>query len=309
MKRTTSFPETLQQAILYFSGPETCHDFMVSVRWPFGVACPRCGSQEVGKFSKPRYVCNCKNCKKQFTVKVGTVMEDSPLPLSTWLPACWLIMNAKNGISSCEVARALGVRQATAWFLLHRIRHMMRTGTFEKLSGEIEADETFIGGKAANMHKVKREEKIKGRGASGKAIVMGLLERGGEVKTKHIKDTQRATLHKEIAENVQHGSEVHTDALPAYRGLDEAYIHEVIDHAVAYAQGHVSTNGLENFWSLLKRTIKGTYVSVDAPHLFRYLDEQAFRFNNRKLNDADRFLEIMNGVAGKRLTYRQLTQK
>lgn len=281
---------------------------MVDVRWPFGVACPRCGCAEVG-FVKTRRIWNCKGCKKQFSVKVGTVMEDSPLPLTTWLPACWLIMNAKNGISLCEVARALGVRQATAWFLLHRIRLMMRTGTFEKLSGEIEADETYIGGLSKNMHKAKRAEKIKGRGLGSKEIVMGLLERGGEVKAKHIKDTQRATLHEEIAANVEHGSELHTDALASYTGLDERYIHEVIDHAVAFVQGNVSTNGIENFWSLLKRTIKGTYVSIDAPHLMRYLDEQTFRFNNRNLNDADRFLEIMGGVAGKRLTYKELIGK
>ncbi len=307
--KNDSCPRTLLEAINHFSDLDVCVQFMVDARWPFGVVCPHCQSQEVGKMSKARRVWNCKSCKKQFSVKVGTVFEDSPLGLDKWLPALWLISNAKNGISSYELHRALGVTQKTAWFMLHRIRVAMQQKSFEKLSGEVEADETFIGGKAKNMHSEKRKAKVKGRGAVGKDIVMGLLERGGEVKVKHIKDTRRATLHKEIAENVEHGSEVHTDAFPAYRQLDDRYIHEVIDHAVAYVQGNVSTNGLENFWSLLKRTIGGTYVSVDAYHLMRYLDEQTFRFNARHGDDADRFIEVLESVAGRRLTYKELTGK
>lgn len=301
-------PRTLQEAMRHFSDADVCTQLMVDVRWPFGVVCPHCQSNAVGKMSKTRRVWNCKACKKQFSVKVGTVFEDSPIGLDKWLPALWLIANAKNGISSYEIHRALGVTQKTAWFMLHRIRTAMKTGTFEKLSGQVEADETFIGGKAKNMHKAKRAARIKGRGAVGKEIVMGLLERGGEVKTKRIKNTSRATLHREIAENVEYGSEVHTDAFPAYKGLDERYIHQVVDHAVTYVQGNVSTNGLENFWSLLKRTVKGTYVSVDAFHLERYLDEQAYRFNARHLDDANRFIEVLESVTNKRLTYKQLTE-
>ena len=306
-------PQTQIEAIRYFEDPDNCHNFMVSRRWPNGVTCPRCGSQSIGKLSKPRYVWNCKGCKKQFTVKVGTVFEDSPLPLTKWLPAVWLIVNAKNGISSCEIARALGVTQKTAWFMAHRIRTALHAGSFEKLSGTIEADETFIGGKASNMHKSKREAKIQGRGTVGKAIVLGLLERdekgkASKVKAKVIPDTQRETLHAEISQHVETGSQVFTDAWKAYRDLSPAYAHQFVDHAVAYVQGNVSTNGLENFWCLLKRSVKGTYVSVEPYHLFRYLDEQAYRFNDRKGSDSDRFVKAMQSLAGKRLTYAELTK-
>ncbi len=254
-------------------------------------------------YLKTRRVWKCRSCKKQFSVKVGTIFEDSPLGLDKWLPAVWLIANCKNGISSYELAKDLGVQQKSAWFMLHRIRLAMQTGTFEKLSGQVEADETYIGGKARNMHKSKREQKIQGRGASGKVAVMGLLERHGEVRTRVVPDTKSRTLQVEVRENVEPGSEVHTDALASYRGLDPEYVHNVVDHAEWYVDGHVHTNGLENFWSLLKRGIKGTYVSVEPYHLFRYLDEQAFRFNEREGQDADRFSK----VAGRRLTYRQLT--
>lgn len=299
-------PRTLQEAIKHFSDPDVCVQFMVAVRWPFGVVCAHCGCECNGKMS-PRRVWNCKHCKKQFSVKVGSVFEDSPLGLDKWLPALWLISNAKNGISSYEIHRALGVTQKTAWFMLHRIRHIMTTGSFEKASGEVEVDETFIGGKAANMHKAKRAEKIKGRGAVGKEIVMGILERGGEVKANIVPNTTKKTLQGAIEENVETGSEVFTDAFHSYKGLSPEYIHESVDHACQYVRDTVvHTNGLENFWSLLKRSIKGTYVSVDAYHLMKYLDEQSFRYNARHGEDADRFLEVLESVVGHRLTYKQL---
>jgi transposase-like protein len=231
-------------------------------------------------------------------------MEDSAIGLDKWMCAIWFIANAKNGISSYEIHRALGVTQKTAWFLLHRIRLAMQEGTIDKLSGTVEADETYIGGKARNMHKDKR--KVKGRGAVGKAIVMGLLERGGKVRTKVLKDTKKKTLHKEVKESVQTGSNLFTDAFKSYTGLSEEYVHKFVDHAVSYVEGHVHTNGLENFWALLKRTIGGTYVSVEPFHLFRYLDEQSFRFNERKGTDADRFLRVASSITGKRLTYKGL---
>ena len=312
------YPETAQEAIIYFSDAQVCHDFMVKMRWPNGVVCPRCGSVDVRfsqtKAAKPRRLWNCHGCKKQFTLKVGTIFEDSPLGLEKWLPAVWLIVNAKNGISSCELARSLGVTQKTAWFMLHRIRVALQEGTFEKMSGQVEADETYIGGKAKNMHTDKRIEKVKGRGrgATGKAVVMGLLERNekgkSRVRTKHLKDVRRHTLHSEIANTVEAGSEVITDALPSYERLDSIYTHNAIDHARCYAIGHVHTNGLENFWSLLKRSIRGTYVSVNHEHLFRYLDEQAYRFNYRQGNDCDRFLKAVKSVTGARLTYRDVTR-
>lgn len=251
-----------------------------------------------------------KECHKQFSVKVGTIMEDSPIGLDKWLAAIWLIANAKNGISSYEIHRALGVTQKTGWFLLHRIRLTMQTGTFEKMGGTVEVDETFIGGLSRNMHKHAREAKITGTGGAGKAIVMGLLERHGEgskVRVKVICDRTRETLHGEVRQHVQSGAEVMTDAHRSYMGLDSEYVHQFTDHAETYVRGNVHTNGIENFWSLLKRSIKGTYVSVEAFHLFRYLDEQSFRFNERKGKDADRFVKTVAQVTGKRLTYEELT--
>ena len=308
----TATPNTLVEAIRYFSDADVCHNFMVAIRWADGVACPHCGSK-VLSFVSTRRVWKCKGCKKSFTVKIGTIMEDSPLGLDKWLTAIWLIANAKNGISSWEVHRALGITQKSAWFLLHRIRLAMQTGTFGKLAGEIEVDETFIGGKARNMHANKRAEKIHGRGANGKAIVIGVLERGKQVRTKVIPNTKKGTVQAEVRANVEAGSLVCTDALKSYEGLDAEYIHEAVDHAVEYVRGNVHTNGLENYWSLLKRGIKGTYVSVEPFHLFRYLDEQAFRYNERKhedgtiKTDGERFVDVASGIIGKRLTYAKLT--
>ncbi len=274
-------PQTLLEAVRIFSYLDVATEYVAKLRWPDGPVCPRAALLTQSYYLKTRRLWKCRACKKQFSVKVGTIFEDSPLGLDKWLPAVWLIANCKNGISSYELARAVGVQQKSAWFMLHRIRLAMQTGTFEKLSGQVEADETYIGGKARNMHKSKREQKISGRGASGKVAVMGLLERHGEVRTKIVPDTKSRTLQVEVRENVEPGSEVHTDALRSYRGLDAEYVHNVVDHAEKYVDGHVHTNGLENFWSLLKRGIKGTYVSVEPYHLFRYLDEQAFRFNER----------------------------
>lgn len=233
-------------------------------------------------------------------------MEDSPLSLDKWLIAIWLEANAKNSISSYEVHRSLGITQKSAWFMQQRIRLAMQSGGFfQKLTGEVEVDETFIGGRARNMHAGKRA--VKGRGTVGKAVVMGLLQRHGEVRTLVIDNTKRRSLQPRIHEHVEKGSEVFTDALASYRGLDREFLHQVIDHAECYAKGKIHTNGLENYWSLFKRCIKGTHVSIEPFHLFRYLDAEAFRFNNRKAKDGDRFAKVLGQVGGKRLTYRSLT--
>jgi transposase-like protein len=304
--RETDFPQTLQEAILYFKDPDVSLKFMASIRWPNGVTCPYCESKE-HSFISTRQLWKCKTCKKQFRVKVGTIMEDSPIGLDKWLAAIWMIANAKKGVSSYEIHRALDVTQKTAWFLLHRIRLAMQTGTFEKLSGEVEVDEPYIGGKARNMHKWKREQKIKGRGSVGKIAVMGLLARHGEVRTKVIEHADKDTLHGEVKCHVEKGSNLFTDDWKGYSGLNAEYIHEVINHAEEYVRGNVHTNSIGNFWSLLKRSIKGTYVSVEPFHLFRYLDEQTFRFNARKGKDADRFFQAVKSVTDKRLTYEELT--
>lgn len=308
MTKQTNFPKTLQQAIIYFSDADNCTTFLSQLRWPEGVTCPNCDGDKVSYLSTRR-VWKCKGCKKQFSVKIGTVMEDSPIGLDKWMAAIWLIVNAKNGISSHEVARALGVTQKSGWFLLHRIRLAMQTGTFKKLSGTVEADETVIGGMARFMHKHKRAAKITGTGASGKVLVMGLLERHGEVVCKVVSNTSQEVLQREVRRNVEQGANLMTDGWQAYTGLSGEYVHEFVNHAETYVRGNVHTNGIENFWCLLKRSIKGTYVSVEPFHLFRYLDEQSFRFNNRKANDAERFVEVAGMVAGKRLTYAELTGK
>ena len=295
---------------------------MAFVRWMDGVVrCPRCNSEKITYLEKARvYRCYGKHPKQKFSLKVGTVFEDSPIPLEKWLPAVWLIANCKNGISSYEISRALGVTQRSAWFMLHRIRKAMQDGTLgSKLGGnggEVEADETFIGGKARNMHKSVKARRITGQGRNtdDKIMVMGILERGGRVRAQIISDRQKPTLQAIVKKNVEAGSALFTDELGGYKGLDREYQHQIIDHAVKYVDGRIHTNGMENFWSLLKRGLNGTYIAVEPFHLFRYLDEQVFRYNNRAtkdnpLTDADRFHLALSQIAGKRLTFAEVTGK
>jgi transposase-like protein len=303
-------PKTLQAAIIHFANLENCQKFMVAVRWADGIVrCPQCDSNKVTYLAKQRrWKCYGKHPKPQFSLKTGTIFEDSPLGLDKWLSAAWLIVNAKNGISSYEIHRALGVTQKSAWFMLHRIRLAMQRGTFSKpLSGEVEVDETFIGGKARNMHRGDRARKIHGTGGSGKVAVMGLLERHGEVRTMVVPNVRRKSLHREVSKHVEAGSTVYSDALRSYDQLENEFVHNVINHSEEYVRGQVHTNGIENFWSLLKRALGGTYISVEPFHLFRYLDEQSFRFNKRKDTDFQRFLEVIRTITGKRLEYRELT--
>ena len=304
MENKSELPQTLQDAILYFSDLDVATQYVAKMRFPNGVVCVHCGTLEP-YYLKTRRIWKCKHCGKQFSVKVGTIFEDSPIGLDKWLAAMWMIANAKNGISSYEIHRALGVTQKSAWFMLHRIRLAMQAGSLDKLEGEIEVDETYIGGKARNMHKGKRE--AKGRGGVGKSIVVGILNRKGKVRAKHIKDAKKPTLQHEVWRNVVAGSQIYTDELPSYQGLNSQYAHNVINHAEKYVDGQVHINGIENFWSLLKRCFKGTYISCEPYHLFRYLDEETFRFNDRASNDAGRFNHALAGIAGKRLTYAQLT--
>ncbi len=309
-------PETLHDAIVYFSQGDNAFDFMRDLRWPRGEAvCPCCGGKD-NHFLAARKVWKCRPCRKQFSLKVGTILEDSPVSLAKWLTAIWMIVNAKNGISSYEIHRSVGVTQKTAWFMLHRIRLALQAGSFDKMGGIVEADETYIGGKARNMHAKKLEglktSNRKNSAPNNKTPVQGLLERGtrdtaSRVKLRVLKNAKKEEVQKDVREYVMKGSEVHTDALKSYNGLADEFAHKVVDHAVQYVDGHVHTNSLENFWSLLKRTLKGTYVSCQPSHLFRYLDEQAFRFNERKDNDSGRFFKAVGGIIGKRLTYEKLT--
>ncbi|MES2180056.1 MAG: IS1595 family transposase [Gemmatimonadota bacterium] len=313
MLKQHAAPNTLTEAICYFSDPDVSFAFVVQMRWPNGVTCPRCDADKPSLI-RSRRIWECRGCHKQFSVKVGTIFEDSPLGLDKWLPAVWLLANAKNGISSYELARALGVTQKTAWFMLSRIRLGMQAQSQTKMSGTVEADETYIGGKRGNMHP-KRKAAVK-PGNMHMEAVMGMLERKrsdkhSTVKLAHIRSTKKAELGAQIDATIEAGSNVYTDAHPTYKRLaavqwGDKYAHAAVDHAIRYVDGQVHTNGLENFWSLLKRSIKGTYVSVDPFHLFRYLDEQAFRFNNREENDLGRFVAVLKDVVGKRLTYAEL---
>ncbi len=316
-----ALPSNLQEAVIYFADPQNCNSFLAGLRWTDGkVKCPHCDSDKVAYLAKVnRYKCYGKHPKAQFSLKVGTIFEDSPIGLDKWLCGIWLIVNCKNGISSCEMARDLGITQKSAWFLDHRIRFALYSGSFDKLSGEVEADETFIGGKARNMHIDKRQRRITGTGGKDKVPVIGILERrkngASKVRTAVVPNRKKKALQSEVRKHVEAGSALYTDFLLSYEGLAGDYAHQVVDHAVQYVDGQIHTNGLENFWSLLKRAISGTYVSVEPFHLFRYLDEQAFRYNERKRDDGEvksdyeRFKLACSQVVGKRLTWNILTGK
>jgi transposase-like protein len=311
MLKSLNAPTTLTDAIRYFADADVALAFVVELRWPEGVICHRCHVDHPS-FLKTRRIWKCRSCRRQFSVKVGTIFEDSPLGLDKWLPALWMLANSKNGISSYEVARALGVTQKTAWFMLGRIRLAMQSGGFT-VEGNVEVDESFLGGKAHFMHQDKRKRMITGPGVKDKVAVLGILERPrnknvvSRIRTTVVKSRKRKALQKEVRETVKPGSHVYTDAFQSYTGLEQDDIHRVIDHAYEYVRGEVHTNGLESFWSGLKRTIKGTYISVDPFHVFRYLDEQTFRFNNRLGADGERFTDVLARIIGKRLTYRGLT--
>ena len=312
-------PKTLQQAIIYYADADTCLSFMVSLRWPNGVECPTCCSKDIRFISTRRmWECKTKHPRKQFSVKVGTIFEDSPIGLDKWLVAMWMLSNCKNGVSSYEIARAIGVTQKSAWFMLHRLRLVMQNRSSVKIGGggsEVEVDETFIGGAARFMHRDKHRRRITETGTKDKTAVVGVLERGGDIRTAVVHTRRKKPLQAHIVEHVAVGSAVYTDALMSYMGLEhKGYEHKVIDHAERYVDGCVHTNGLENFWSLTKRALKGTYISVEPFHLFRYLDEQSWRYNNRgskenPINDGDRFQMALSQIAGKRLTFAEVTGK
>jgi len=303
-------PKTLLEAVKFFSDKENCRKFMVTLRWADGIVrCPACGSDRVTYLAKANvYKCKTVHPKQKFSLKTGTVFEDSPISLEKWLPAAWMLSNCKNGISSYELHRALGVTQKTAWFMLHRIRIAM-TDMTGKIGGDgtpIECDETFVGGKVQNMHKRAR---IKSNAKGGnKAIVFGMLERGGRVKAKVIPSRQKPHLSPAMTENVEAGAHIITDEFSTYNVLETPYVRDTVNHALEYVNGHIHTNGIENFWSLLKRGLKGTYISVEPFHLDAYVSEQVFRYNNRKdSDDSTRFASCLMGIQGKRLTYAEIT--
>jgi len=307
-------PKTLQDAILFFANPDNCVAYMVAQRWPDGVViCPTCGRNDVSWLKNQRkWQCKSNHAKRQFSAKVGTIFEDSPLGLDKWLMATWMITNSKNGVSSYEIARNLGVTQKSAWFMLHRIRVAMGDTDAGKMGGNgpIEIDETFVGGKVKNMHRSKRVKGMNYSAGNGKTIVMGLLERNGKVRAGVIKDRKAQTMRPALHNNVEAGSHIITDEHSTYPFIAGDYFHEVINHIDGYVREHIHTNGIENFWSCLKRGLNGTYISVEPFHLDAYVAEQVFRYNNRRdNNDATRFAKVLSQVTGKRLTYAEVTGK
>jgi transposase-like protein len=314
-------PKTLQEAIQIFGDYDKCREFMAFLRWPDGkVRCPRCDSEKIGYLGKARvYVCYAGHEKAKFSLKVGTVFEDSPIALEKWLPAVWMLVNDKNGISSWELHRALGVTQKTAWFMLHRIRAAIKSGGFEKLGGPdggpVEVDETFVGGAKRFMHASKKRRFSDTAKVDNKTAVMGFLDRNlRQVRARVVPNIKRETLQNEVLNHIHQGSKVYTDTASAYDRWRSDFVHEMVNKAESYVRGQVHVNGLENFWSCVKRTLKGTYIAVEPFHLDRYLDEQIFRFENRAtkdnpLNDSDRFVYALSKIVGKRLTYSELTGK
>jgi transposase-like protein len=304
-------PKTLMEAIRHYADADAALAEVADSRWPKGVTCQHCGAKKP-MFLKTRRIWKCSKCRKQFSVKTKSVFEDSPIPLDKWLAVVWMLANCKNGISSYEVGRDLGVTQKTAWFMLHRVRLAMMDDDGNKLSGEIEADETFVGGKIAHMHRrSKRFERAKSAGTNwNKTIVLGLLKRDGDVRAAVAPSRTKHHIEPFLQTNVEAGSKLYTDELPVYGHVAPEIQREFVNHLESYVQGRVHTNGMENFWSLLKRGLKGTYVSVDPVHLQAYVDEQVFRFNNRKdADDFDRFKLILSQIVGRRMTYDQLIGK
>lgn len=304
-----NLPKTLLEAVRFFADDAKCIEFVSALRWENGTpVCPHCGSDKNG-FLATRKIWKCKNkeCRKQFSIKTGTIFEDSALGLDKWLAAIWLIANAKNGISSYELSRSLGITQKSAWFVLHRIRLAMEQGSFGKLSGVVEADESYIGGLPQNMHyKARKARGVNRANRTHKIGVLGMLERKGRVRAQVIQRTRKRDIIPLIQDNVEANANLITDQLSAYEDLHKEYIHQTINHSVAYVWGRVHTNSIENFWSLLKRTIKGTYVSIQAEHLQKYVEEQCFRYNNRETSDLGRFMELIKSVGGKGITYKEL---
>jgi len=310
-------PKTLMEAVRYYSDEQVCIDTVAAMRWQDGKpVCPKCGTVEGERkhywlATQKRW--KCYSCRKQFSVKVDSVFEDSALGLDKWLVALWMICNCKNGVSSHEISRELGIAQQHAWHMLHRLRLALDLPDGGKLGGIVEADECFVGGRISNMHQSKRAQMGgKHRGTKGKAVVIGMVERGGRVRAQVTVDRSQDTIHPLIAANVDPNATLVTDEWGGYNGAQ--FAHEVINHAVEYVNGHIHTNGIENFWSLLRRTLGGTYVAVEPLHLQAYIHEQVYRFNLRsrsdeKITNADRFALALSNVAGKRLTWDALTGK
>jgi len=297
-------PETLIEAVRYFSNPDICIEHVAALRWPHGVACPTCGRVDVSYLEKQkRWQCKSRHAKRQFSVKIGTIFEDSPLGLDKWLPAVWMIVNAKNGVSSYEIARALGVTQKTAWFMDHRIRAAMEYGTFDKLDDPVEADETYIGGKTKEEH---------GR-FNNKSAIVGVVEKKkhiGQIRAFATKQAHASNTLPFLRASLREGAILHTDESKIYSRANQTFVHESVNHSEKeYARGAVSTTTIDGFWNLFKRSYKGTYTHLSPAHLDRYVKEHTYRYNTRMLSDGERFAEWFTKVNGRRLMHRSLVHK
>jgi transposase-like protein len=302
----TSEPKfrTLVDVQKRFPDEQSCRDYLESVRWGGKPVCVHCGSTEKMYRIQNGKLLKCSACRRPFSVKVGTIFEDSALPLTKWFYACWLISAHKKGISSCQLARDLGVTQKTAWHMLHRVRLSMQTNSFDKpLSGTVEADETYIGGRRVAQGSGKT-----GRGTD-KTIVFGMAQRGGDVRSMPVPDVTGQTLKSIINNNVEKGAKIMTDHFSGYSGLIKDFAHRRVSHLKkTYVNGEIHTQNIENFWGLLKRGILGIYHHTSAEHLHRYCSEFEFRHNTRKIDDGERFTSVLHRSAGRRLTYQQLTE-
>ena len=296
-------PTTLIEAVIYFSKEDICIQYMAKLRWPSGAICPTCGRTDVSYLEKQkRWQCKSAHSKRQFSAKSGTIFEDSAIGLDKWLPAVWAIVNSKNGISSYELGKAIGVTQKTAWFMAQRIRAAMEYDTTEKLTGTVEADETYVGGKSDLKHKY-----------SNKQAVIGVVEKKkdtGKVRAFATKQADATVAVPFLRESVAPDSVIHTDESRIYNRVKRNFDHQVVNHSeLEYVRNGVSTNTIDGFWNLFKRSYKGTYTHLSAQHLNRYVQEHSCRYNTRTMNDGDRFEYVINGVIGKRLSYKSLICK
>lgn len=300
----------LMSLLVYFKDEQVCREYLELIRWNGQPECvySDCKHKHVNRYADgKRY--KCAKCKRQFSVRVGTIFEDSKVPLQKWFAAIYLITSHKKGISSLQLHRDLGVTQKTAWFLLHRVRHSLGLNIgSDKLSGVIEADETFIGGSEKNKHKSKQTAGTQGRSAKTKTPVVGIIERGGELRALKVPDTKGYSLRPFIVDNVDFGSVLNTDEWHGYRGLSRVFKHKFVKHNEGqYVNGSIHTNTMEGFWSLLKRGVVGIYHSVSEKHLQNYVDEFVFRYNTRNETEDYRFDIMLNNIAC-RLTYKELVK-